>query len=182
MSSSSSNLPTIILVGLAVIILGGFYYLDRSSSSPDIAAITETADTEAMATSKEKYEADKSAYAHAGFSGSMKDYIAHTEGGMEAPKDVKQHSGYSGSGDDYAQKYKDEEIGAIVKNVDDHAGFSGSMKDYMAGKYSTRSSSKTTASASKPASSKPSPSSSSSNTGSHGGYTGSVNDYLNKYK
>jgi hypothetical protein len=175
MSSSNSNLPTIILVVLVIIILGGFYYLDRSSSTTDIAAITETADTEGMIASKKKYEAHKSAFSHSGFSGSMKDYIAHTEGGMKTPKVVKEHTGYSGSGKEYIQKHKGEEIKKIINNAADHAGFSGSMKDYAAGKFDTRSS--TTSSSSKPANK-----SSGSNTSSHKGYGGSVEDYLNKYK
>ena len=75
MSSSNSNLPAIILVVITILILGGFYYLDRSSTTTDIAAITDTADTQGMIDSKKKYEADKSAYSHAGFSGSAEDYL-----------------------------------------------------------------------------------------------------------
>ena len=179
MSSSNSNLPIIILVVIAVLILGGFYYLDRSSTSPDIASITDTADTEGMIASKKKYEADKSAFSHTGFSGSIQDYFAHVEGGMDTPADVKQHTGYSGSGSDYIKEHNEKEIAVIKQNATHHAGFSGSMKDYAAGNYDTRSKSSAKPAA---ASSSAKNSSSSSNTSSHSGYGGSVDDYLNKYK
>jgi len=178
MSSSNSNLPTIVLVVLAIIILGGFYYLDRSSSTTDLSAVTETADTEGMIASKKKYEAKKSAFSHTGFSGSMQDYLAHTEGGMEIPADIKAHTSYSGSGSDYIKTYNEKEIAQIKKNVGDHAGFSGSMKDYAAGKFETRSSS-SSKSASKHSAKK---SSSNNSTSSHSGFDGGANDYLNKYK
>lgn len=179
MSSSDSNLPMMILVVLAIVILGGFYYLDRSSSTPDIAAITDTADTEGMIASKKKFEAHKSAFDHSGFSGSMDEYLAKPEGGKELSSDVKEHSGYSGSGSDYVSKHSEEEVSNIMHNATEHAGFSGSMKDYAAGNYDTRNSS----SHSKPkmkTSSKPAASSSSSS--SHSGYGGTVDDYLDKYK
>ena len=178
MSSSNSNLPIIILVVIAVLILGGFYYLDRSSTSPDIASITDTADTEGMIESKKKYEAHKSAFSHTGFSGSIKDYFAHVEGGMDAPADVKEHTGYAGSGSDYIKEHNEKEVAVIKQNATHHAGFSGSMKDYAAGNYDTRSKPSAKSAASSPAKK----SSASSNTSSHSGYGGSVDDYLNKYK
>ena len=142
MSSSSSNTPAIILAVVAVIILGGFYYLDRTSSgTTDIASITETADTEGMIASKKKYEANKSAFSHSGFSGSMDEYLEKTSHGDEPKPDVKAHSGYSGSGGDYMEKHGDNEVTQIKHNASEHAGFSGSMKDYAAGKFDTRSSS-----------------------------------------
>lgn len=178
MSSSSSNTPAIILAIVAIIILGGFYYLDRSSSgSTDIAAITDTADTEAMIASKKKYEADKSAFSHSGFSGSMDEYLEKTRTGDEPTPDVKAHSGYSGSGSDYMKKHGGNEVAQIKHNASDHSGFSGSMKDYAAGKFDTRS-----ASSAKPAKKPMSKSSSASSSGSHSGFGGSVDDYLNKYK
>lgn len=179
-SSSSSNLPAIIVVVVAIIILGGFYYLDRSSgASEDVSAITETADTEGMIASKKKYEADKSVFSHAGFSGSMDDYLAKSQGSNKPTPDVKEHSGYSGSGNEYMQEHGENEVAHILDNATHHAGFSGSMKDYAAGNFDTR-----TSSSAKPASSSTAKasSSSSSNTNSHSGYGGSVDDYLNKYK
>jgi len=178
-SSSSSNLPAIILALVAIIILGGFYYMDRSSGSiTNVAAITETADTEGMIASKKKYEADKSAFSHSGYSGSMDDYLAKTADGNEPAEDVKAHSGYSGSSSDYAKKHGGNEVAQITHNAGEHSGFSGSMKDYAAGKFDTHSTT-----SSKPAKKTMSKSSSSSsNSGSHSGYTGSVDDYMSKYK
>lgn len=134
MSSSNSNLPAIILVVIAILILGGFYYLDRSSSSTDISAITDTADTDGMIESKKKYEAHKSAFAHSGFSGSIKDYLAHVKSSTAmSSKDLKDYSSYSGK--NYVEQHNEKEVSAAKANTSNHMGFSGSMKDYAAGDY-----------------------------------------------
>ena len=183
MSSSNSNLPVIILVVIAILALGGFYYADRSSSGTDVASITDTADTEGMIKSKKTYEAHKSAFSHSGFSGSMSDYLAHVKSGNKPSKDVQDHAGYSGSGKEYMEKHKHEEISKQMSNANDHQGFSGSMKDYAAGKFDKRakvsSSSNDHHSEKKSSSSKPKKSSHS--TESHSGYSGSVDSYLDKY-
>ncbi len=180
MSSSNSNLPVIILVVIAILTLGGFYYADRTSGpSTDIAAITDSADPESMDKSKKKYQADKSAYSHAGFSGSVEDYLSHTDNGMAPTEDVKKHSGYSGSADEYMSEHSSADVAMLETNASNHAGFSGSMKDYAKGKFDTRDTS-----SSKPSQSSKAPkaASKSSSANSHSGYDGSVNDYLNKYK
>ena len=138
MSSSNSNLPVIILVVIAILVLGGFYYADRSSTITDIAAITDNADTESMVKSKQKYEADKSAYSHSGFSGSVEDYLNYTKNGMKPSASVMQHSGYSGSANEYVSKHSSDDIAMLETNAKNHAGFSGSMKDYAAGKFNSR--------------------------------------------
>ncbi len=135
MSSSSSTLPATILVVVAIILLGIFYYLDRSADNSDLSAITETADTDSMIAKKKKYEANKSAFSHSGFDGSMQDYLGYVESGMKPDADVVSHTGFSGTGSDYAQQHRDKEITQIIKNVGDHHGFSGSMNDYAAGKF-----------------------------------------------
>ncbi len=181
MSSSNSTLPVIILVVIAVLVLGGFYYADRSSSGTDVASITDTADTEGMIQSKKEYEAHKSAFSHSGFSGSMSDYLAHVKGGNKPSKDVQDHSGYSGSGKEYMEKHKHEEISKQMSNAHDHQGFSGSMKDYAAGKFDKR---PAAASKSHHEEKKSAPAKSSSSSGSaesHSGYSGSVDRYLDKY-
>ena len=176
MSSSNSNLPVIILVVIAILALGGFYYADRTSGpATDITAITDSADPDSMMKSKKDYQAKKSAYSHTGFSGSVEDYLSHIDGGMEPAEDVKQHSGYSGSANEYVAKHSSNDVAKLEFNADDHSGFSGSMEDYAKGKFDTRNAS---------SSNKPSKaaSKSSSSANSHSGYDGSVNDYLNKYK
>jgi len=181
MSSSNSNLPVIILVVIAILALGGFYYADRSSSpTPDMAAITDSADPESMAKSKQKYQANKSAYSHSGFNGSAEDYLNHINGGMKPAEDVKKHSGYSGNANEYLSKHSSDDVAMLESNAENHSGFSGSMKDYAKGKFDTRSAPSST----KPSqSSKATPKSSNgNNTSSHTGHTGSVDDYLNKYK
>jgi hypothetical protein len=185
MSSSNSNLPVILLVVIAILALGGFYYADRSSSTIDIAAITDTADTESMVKSKKKYDADKSVFSHAGYTGSSEDYLSRfSDGAPKPPKDVKQHSGYSGSADEYVSKHSSDEIAMLESNANHHSGFSGSMKDYAAGKFSTRSPSSSSSPSKASAAPKTAPKSTSnnSNANSHSGYKGSVNDYLDKYK
>ncbi len=185
MSSSNSNLPVIILVVIAILALGGFYYADRSSSGTDVASITDTADTEGMIKSKKDYEAHKSAFSHAGFSGSMDDYLKHVKSGNKPSKSVQEHSGYSGSGDDYIEKHQHEETSAQMSNANHHQGFSGSMKDYAAGKFDKRpaASSNTHHEEKKDSAGKKSSSAKSSNTStkSHSGYSGSVDSYLDKY-
>ncbi len=171
MSSSNSNLPAIILVVAGIIALGAFYYADRSSSSTtDIAAMTDHADVESMAKSREKYEANKSAFSHSGFSGTAQEYLSRFSGGVKAPaKDIQAHSGYSGAASDYVEKYASDELKQLEENVKDNSGFSGSMKDYAAGNYDKRSApSKMSSSAE---------SSSSKDTQSHSGYSGSMEDY-----
>lgn len=173
MSSSSSTLPATILVVVAIILLGIFYYLDRSADNSDLSAITETADTDSMIAKKKKYEANKSAFSHSGFDGSMQDYLGYVESGMKPDAEVVTHTGFSGTGSDYAQQHRDKEITQIIKNVGDHHGFSGSMKDYAAGKFSSGHTSKpadgtkhkvaNNAGDDKPA--------------NHGGFSGSMKDY-----
>lgn len=181
MSSSNSNLPVIILVVLAILVLGGFYYADRSSSGTDMASITHTADTEGMIRSKKKYEAHKSAFDHTGFSGSMSEYIEYSKSGKKPSKDVQEHSGYSGSGKDYIEKHQHEENAQLVSNAHDHAGFSGSMKDYAAGKFDKRASASSSSHHEMKKSSPAKSSKASDSTESHKGYTGSVDSYLDKY-
>tara|TARA_R110002096_G_scaffold43496_6_gene117469 strand:+ start:638 stop:1189 length:552 start_codon:yes stop_codon:yes gene_type:complete len=183
MSSSNSNLPVIILVVIAILALGGFYYADRSSrNDTDIAAITDSADTESMISSKNKYEADKSAFSHSGYTGSAEGYLSKYKDGAPKPaKVVKQHSGYSGSANDYVSKHNSDEIEALEENTKSHTGFSGSMKDYAAGKFNTRSTSKSNK-ADHSASPKSASKSSHANSSPDTGYKGSVNDYLDKYK
>lgn len=182
MSSSNSNLPVIILVVIAILVLGGFYYADRSAApTTDIAAITDSADPESMAKSKKKYEAHKSAFSHSGYNGSVESYLSKfSDGAPEPAKDVKQHSGYSGSADAYVSEHSGDEVKMLQENANNHSGFSGSMKDYNSGKFDTRNTPKPKAS--KSSEKAAAPKSSSSNTGTHSGYDGSVNDYLNKYK
>jgi len=182
MSSSNSNLPVILLVVIAILALGGFYYADRTSSTTDIAAITDSVDTERMVTSKKKYEADKSAFSHSGYNGSVEDYLSKfSDGGAKPAKSVKQHSGYSGSADEYVAKHSSDEIAMLQSNANNHSGFSGSMKDYAAGKYSSHSA-PSTSKLSQAAAAKTTAKSTDSKTGSHSGYEGPVNDYLDKYK
>ena len=179
MSSSNSNLPVIILVVIAILVLGGFYYADRSASTTDIAAITDNADTESMIKSKKKYEAHKSAFSHSGYTGSVESYLdKFNDGAPKPPKEVKQHSGYSGSADEYVAKHSGDEVAMLEENASKHSGFSGSMKDYAAGKFNTRTAPK----ASKAAAPKTASKSSSSNAESDSGYTGSVDDYLDRHK
>ncbi len=176
MSSSNSNLPVIILVVIAILALGGFYYADRSSATTDIAAITDSPDTESMISSKQKYQTDKSVYSHSGFNGSVKDYLDQTGNGMSPSEDVKNHSGYSGSGDDYVSEHSSNDVAMMESNASNHSGFSGSIKDYAKGEFDARSAPVSSKSSQKAATK------SSSSAKSHSGHDGSVEDYLNKYK
>lgn len=177
MSTSTSNLPAIILAVVVIALLAVFYWADRSSS-PDMSDITHHADTDKMVSSKQKYEAHKSVFDHSGYSGSLKDYLHHTKNASSAADpSVKEHTGYSGSGKDYVQKHSAENAAKLQANANEHAGFSGSLKTYLSGNYEHRSAGKKKQHAS-------SSNKSSKSAGEHSAttsYSGSVDKYLKKY-
>lgn len=172
MSTSTSNLPAIILAVVVLALLVVFYIADRSSSS-SVSSITHHADVDKMVSSKQKYEAHRSAFDHAGYSGSLKDYLKHTKGGAaKVDKVVAEHTGYAGSGKEYMQKHSAEHSAQLQANAKKHAGFSGSLKEYVSGNYEHRSPS----TAKHQASNKTSSSAAASTS-----YSGSVDKYLKKY-
>ena len=177
MSTSTSNLPAIILAVVVIALLAVFYWADRSSS-PDMADITHHADTDKMAASKQKYEAHKSAFDHAGYSGSLKGYLKHAKSAESGPDhSVKAHTGFSGSGKDYVQKHSAENSAKLQANAGDHAGFSGSLKTYLSGNYEHRSAGQEKQHSSSSSKTKKSASKNSATTS----YSGSVDKYLKKY-
>lgn len=179
MSTSTSNLPAIILAVVIVALLVVFYIADRGSSS-DISNVSHSANTDKMIASKQKYEAHKSAFDHSGYSGSLKGYLKHAEGApAKVAKTVQEHSGYSGSGEEYVQKHSSEETAALQANASDHSGFSGSLKQYLGGNYEHRQASKEKHHAS--SSEKESSSASKKHAAPSKGYSGSVDKYLKKY-
>ena len=99
MSSSTSNLPTIIVALVLAIILIGFFIADRTSSvTTDVSSITHSAGTDKKISAKAKYERSKSVFEHSGFSGSMEDYLNHSDEDHHNSADAKvveEHSGYS---------------------------------------------------------------------------------------
>ena len=178
MSTSTSNLPAIVVAVAVVAALVAFTFADRSSNGSDISKITHTADVDAMISKKKKYETNKEVYSHAGFSGSLKDYLHKSKGSSEDNTEVKEHTGYSGSGKDYFERHQAEEVAHLQSNAEHHSGYSGSLKDYMAGNYDKRTASNNNAKH-KPKTSTAVSTSSSSSTDS--GYTGSVDKYLKKF-
>ena len=173
MSTSTSNLPAIILAVVVIALLVVFYIADRGSSS-SVSGITHQADVNKMVSSKQKYEAHRSAFDHAGYSGSLKDYLKHTKGGAaKVDKTVAEHTGYAGSGKEYVQKHSAEHSAQLQANAEHHAGFSGSLKEYISGNYEHRSASKTKQKSSSNAAKSSAPASTS--------YSGSVDKYLKKY-
>lgn len=175
MSTSSSNLPAIILAVIVVAILVAFYIADRSFST-DTTSIAHSANTSDMISAKEKYETQKSVYSHSGYSGSLEDYIHHSKKSSKEDPSVKEHSGYSGSGKDYVEHHQAQEDALLQANADHHRGFSGSLKDYISGDYKAHAAKKHHAKSS-PSATK----SSHSNTSSTTGYSGSVDKYLKKF-
>lgn len=172
MSTSTSNLPAIILAVVVIALLVVFYIADRSSS-PSVAGITHQADVNKMVSSKQKYEAHRSAFDHTGYSGSLKDYLKHTKGGhAKVDQVVQEHTGYAGSGKEYVQKHAAEHSATLQANAEQHAGFSGSLKEYISGNYKHRSTSKAKQKSDGAAKSSASTSTS---------YSGSVDKYLKKY-
>ena len=173
MSTSTSNLPAIILAVVVVALLVVFYMADRSSS-PSVTSVHHTADTDKMIASKKKYEAHKSAFAHSGFSGSLKDYLKHAKGApSKQAQTVKEHTGYSGSGDEYVKKHAAKEASTLKANANDHSGFSGSLKQYLSGNYDTKQVSENKHKETKTASKK--------HETPKAAYSGSVDKYLKKF-
>lgn len=129
MSSSNSNLPAIILVAAAILVLGGFYYADRSSQDGDTAVINQTADTQGMIDARDKYNKHRAVFSHQNFSGSMQDYLAKIDADNAPDKDSKAHFSYSGR--DYVQKHQQKESSHQMANASQHQGFSGSVDSYL---------------------------------------------------
>ena len=178
MSNSNSSLPAIIVAAAVIIMLVIFYVADRSSPKTDLSAVTETADTEKMISSKAKYEKDKEVFSHSGYSGDLDSYLKQNSDSNEPDESVAEHSGYTGSGDDYVAKYQAEEDKHQRANSGDHAGFSGTLDDYLDGNYEKRAAK---SSSSKQASASSESSSSSGHSDSHEGFDGSVHQYMKKF-
>ena len=178
MSSSTSNLPTIIVAAVIAIILIGFYVADRSSGgAPDMSSITHSGGTEKKISAKAKYERSKSVFDHKGYSGSMQDYLKQVDEGFVKGAEadiVDEHTGYSGSGDDYVGHFEEVTEEELTGNAADHAGYSGSIDDYLAGNYDKRDQKKHTPEHT-------SDSSTQDGGGSNEGYSGSVGGYMKKY-
>ena len=175
MSTSSSNLPAIILAVIVVAILVAFYIADRSSGT-GTSSIAHSANTSDMISAKEKYETQKSVYSHSGYSGSLEEYLHHSKMSTKEDPSVKEHSGYSGSGKDYVEHHQAKEDALQQANADHHRGFSGSLKEYISGDYKAHAAEKHHAK-SAPAKT----TSSQSNTSTTTGYSGSVDKYLKKF-
>ena len=177
MSSSTSKLPTIIVALVLAIILIGFYIADRTSDAvTDVSSITHSAGTDKKISAKAKYDRSKSVFEHSGFSGSMEDYLKHSEEdhhNTAAAKVVDEHTGYSGSGKDYVERYEEETEKELEGNAAEHAGYSGPLDDYLAGNYDKREK--------KHSSEHPGDSATQSDESSNKGYTGSMGEYMRKY-
>ena len=178
MSTSTSNLPAIILGVIVVVALVAFKMADWSGGT-DMSAVTHTANTDEMISKKQKYETHKSVFSHAGFSGSLKDYLHHSKSSSGENANVKEHSGYSGSGKDYIEQHQAQENAHQVANAEHHAGFSGSLKQYLSGNYDKHRAKPATKHKAK--SSHSVSTSSSSGTANNKGYSGSVDQYLKKF-
>ena len=172
MSTSSSNLPAIILGVIVVAILVTFYIADRSAGT-DTTSIAHSANTSDMISAKEKYEAQKSVYSHSGYSGSLENYLHHSKSSNKEDPSVKEHSGYSGSGKDYVAHHQAKEDASQQANADHHRGFSGSLKDYVSGDYEAHTAKKHHA--------KSSHSATTNSSTPTTGYSGSVDRYLKKF-
>ncbi len=172
MSSSTSNLPAIIVAVVVILLLVVFYVADRSSGGSDMTAITHTADTEQMISSKAKYETHKSVFSHSGYSGSMEGYLEHTGKDANDDKILEEHKGYTGSGKEYIKHQREKEETVQKHNANEHRGYSGSLDDYLAGNYDQRKSED---------SPKPASEHKTTKKGSDDGYSGSIDQYLKKY-
>ena len=177
MSSSTSNLPTIIVALVLAIILIGFFIADRTSSvTTDVSSITHSAGTDKKISAKAKYERSKSVFEHSGFSGSMEDYLNHSDEDHHNSADAKvveEHSGYSGSGDEYEEHFEKVAEKELQGNAANHAGYSGSLDDYLAGNYDKR--------GSKDTPEHPRDGATQDGGSSDNGYTGSMGGYMKKY-
>ena len=172
MSTSSSNLPAIILAVIIVALLVVFYLADRNSS-PDVMGITHHADVDKMVSSKQQYETNKSVFDHTGYSGSLRGYLKQTKPATSAQASVVQeHTGYSGTGKDYVQKHSAEYSAKLEASAKEHVSYSGPLKQYLSGNYDHKSAGKAQRSTSgKASASAPAATS----------YSGSVDKYLKKY-
>ena len=178
MSSSTSSLPIIIVAAVIAIILIGFYIVDRSSGgAPDMSSITHDAGTEKKIKSKAEYERSKSVFDHAGYSGSMEEYLRQVDEGFVKGAEaeiVDQHTGYAGSGDDYVEHFEEVAEQELKQNAADHTSYSGGLDDYLAGKYDKRSQKKYTPE-------HPRDGATEDGGDSSKGYSGSVGGYLKEF-
>jgi hypothetical protein len=170
-------MPTVIVAVVLAIILIGFYIADRSSGgSPNVSSITHSAGTDKKIAQKAKYERSKSVFEHAGFSGSMEDYLRQSKDGFEDSANspmVKEHTGYSGSGEEYVERFEEITDKELKDNAAEHAGYSGSIDDYLAGNYDKQEK--------KYSPKHPRDGATQDSGASNKGYTGSMGEYMKKY-
>ncbi|MEM8845052.1 MAG: hypothetical protein AAGB35_08415 [Pseudomonadota bacterium] len=178
MSSSTSNLPAIILAAAVAVILIGFYIADRSSGDAmDISSITHDAGTDKKIKSKEQFDRSKSVFNHSGYSGSMEEYLKKVDEGFAKGAEaelVDQHTGYTGSGDDYVEHFETVAEKELRANAAAHTAYSGGIDDYLAGNYEKSSDENYSPE-------HPRDGATQDGGDSNDGYTGSVDEYLKKY-
>lgn len=178
MSSSTSNLPTIIVAVVIVVILIGFFIADRSSGGgADISSITHSAGTDKKISAKADYDRSKSVFDHSGYSGSMKDYLKQSDEGFVNSADAKvvdEHTGYSGSGEDYVEHFDEVTDKELKHNAAEHTSYSGPLDDYLAGNYDQHQGQKDSPE-------HPRDGATQDGGGSNKGYTGSMGAYMKKY-